>query len=87
MRTRESGPCALVAGDEPGPVARRVALFVIMILLWLETNLIDGFHLPTLLAVLAGAGFSLGSGVRGPWALRVHLRLSVAVGDGAGRLG
>jgi hypothetical protein len=85
MRTREFVPCAFVAGDEPVSMLRRGAVFGVMILLWLVTFLIEGIELPALFAILAGAGITIDSGLRGSRALQVHLHLSVAVGDGAGR--
>jgi len=84
MRTRERGPCALVAGDELVSVPGRGAVIVVTILLWLGTFLLGGSEMPALLAILAGAGISVHSGVRRPWALRLHLGLSVVVGEGAG---
>jgi hypothetical protein len=85
MRTRDRGPCALVAGDELVSVPSSGAAIVVTILLWLGTFRLGGAEVPAVLAILAGAGISLDSGVRRPWALRLHLRLSVAVGEGGGR--
>ncbi|GHG26515.1 MULTISPECIES: hypothetical protein [Amycolatopsis] len=84
MRTRERGPCALVAGDEPFPVPGTGAI-VVTILLWLGIFLFEGAQLPGLLAILAGTGLSLDSVVGGARVFRLDLRLSVAVGEATGR--
>ncbi len=85
MRTRERGPCALVAGDEPIPVPSTGAAIVVTILLCLGIFLFERAELPGLLAILAGTGLSLDFSVRGSWVIALDLRLSVVVGEGAGR--